>query len=80
EPWLTDQWYVDAATLARPAIEAVRSGATKIVPKSWEKTYFNWMENIQPWCVSRQLWWGHRIPAWFAEDGGIFVAESEAEA
>ncbi len=63
EPWLTDQWYVDAATLAKPAIEAVRSGATKVVPKSWEKTYFNWMENIQPWCVSRQLWWGHRIPA-----------------
>ncbi len=80
EPWLTDQWYVDAATLAKPAIEAVRSGATKIVPKSWEKTWFNWMENIQPWCVSRQLWWGHRIPAWFAEDGRIFVAESEAEA
>lgn len=80
EPWLTDQWYVDAATLARPATEAVRSGATKIVPKSWEKTYFNWMENIQPWCVSRQLWWGHRIPAWFAEDGSIFVAETEAEA
>ncbi|MES2095704.1 MAG: valine--tRNA ligase [Pseudomonadota bacterium] len=65
EPWLTDQWYVDAATLAKPAIEAVKSGAIKIVPKSWEKTYFNWMENIQPWCVSRQLWWGHRIPAWF---------------
>jgi valyl-tRNA synthetase len=80
EPWLTDQWYVDAATLARPAIEAVRSGATRIVPKSWEKTYFNWMENIQPWCVSRQLWWGHRIPAWFADDGSIYVAESEAEA
>ncbi|HSX54047.1 MAG TPA: valine--tRNA ligase, partial [Sphingomonas sp.] len=80
EPWLTDQWYVDAATLAKPAIEAVRSGATKVVPKSWEKTYFNWMENIQPWCVSRQLWWGHRIPAWYAEDGGIFVAETEAEA
>ncbi|RYY22869.1 MAG: valine--tRNA ligase [Sphingomonadales bacterium] len=80
EPWLTDQWYVDAETLAKPAIEAVRSGATKIVPKSWEKTYFNWMENIQPWCVSRQLWWGHRIPAWFAEDGSIYVAESEAEA
>ncbi|NYT40000.1 valine--tRNA ligase [Sphingomonas sp. R-74633] len=80
EPWLTDQWYVDAATLAKPAIEAVRSGATKIVPKSWEKTYFNWMENIQPWCVSRQLWWGHRIPAWFAEDGSIYVAETEAEA
>ncbi|MCW2365577.1 valyl-tRNA synthetase [Sphingobium sp. B7D2B] len=65
EPWLTDQWYVDAATLAKPAIEAVRSGAIEIVPKSWEKTYFNWMENIQPWCVSRQLWWGHRIPACF---------------
>lgn len=80
EPWLTDQWYVDAGTLAKPAIEAVRSGATKIVPKSWEKTYFNWMENIQPWCVSRQLWWGHRIPAWFAEDGSIYVAESEVEA
>ena len=65
EPWLTDQWYVDAATLAQPAIEAVRSGAIQIVPKSWEKTFFNWMENIQPWCVSRQLWWGHRIPAWY---------------
>jgi valyl-tRNA synthetase len=80
EPWLTDQWYVDAATLAKPAIEAVRSGAIEIVPKTWEKTYFNWMENIQPWCVSRQLWWGHRIPAWFDEDGAIFVAESEEEA
>ena len=80
EPWLTDQWYVDAATLAKPAIEAVRSGATQVVPKSWEKTYFNWMENIQPWCVSRQLWWGHRIPAWFAEDGSVYVAENEAEA
>ncbi|MGK6355089.1 valine--tRNA ligase [Sphingomonas sp. DT-207] len=80
EPWLTDQWYVDAATLAKPAIEAVHSGATKIVPRSWEKTYFNWMENIQPWCVSRQLWWGHRIPAWFAEDGRIFVAETAEQA
>lgn len=80
EPMLTDQWYVDAATLAKPAIEAVRSGATRVVPKSWEKTYFNWMENIQPWCVSRQLWWGHRIPAWFAEDGSIYVAESAEEA
>lgn len=80
EPWLTDQWYVDAATLAKPAIEAVRSGETKVVPQAWEKTYFNWMENIQPWCVSRQLWWGHRIPAWFAEDGSVYVAESEAEA
>ena len=65
EPWLTDQWYVDAATLAKAPIEAVRSGTIEIVPKSWEKTFFNWMENIQPWCVSRQLWWGHRIPAWF---------------
>ncbi|WP_066807305.1 valine--tRNA ligase [Sphingomonas asaccharolytica] len=65
EPWLTDQWYVDAETLAKAPIEAVQSGAIKIVPKSWEKTFFNWMENIQPWCVSRQLWWGHRIPAWF---------------
>ena len=80
EPWLTDQWYVDAATLAKPAIEAVRSGAIKVVPKTWEKTFFNWMDNIQPWCVSRQLWWGHRIPAWFAEDGSIFVAETAEEA
>ncbi|MET4896739.1 valine--tRNA ligase [Sphingomonadaceae bacterium jetA1] len=80
EPWLTDQWYVDASTLAKPAIEAVRSGAIRIVPQAWEKTFFNWMENIQPWCVSRQLWWGHQIPAWFAEDGRVFVAESEAEA
>lgn len=80
EPWLTDQWYVDAATLAKPAIEAVRSGAIKVVPQSWEKTYFNWMENIQPWCVSRQLWWGHRIPAWFAEDGRCFVAETADQA
>jgi len=80
EPWLTDQWYVDAKVLAQPAIEAVRSGAIEIVPKSWEKTWFNWMENIQPWCVSRQLWWGHRIPAWYDEDGNVFVAESEEEA
>ena len=65
EPWLTDQWYVDAATLAKAPIEAVKSGAIDIVPKSWEKTFFNWMENIQPWCVSRQLWWGHRIPVWY---------------
>jgi valyl-tRNA synthetase len=80
EPMLTDQWYVDAATLAAPAIEAVRSGAIDIVPKTWEKTYFNWMENIQPWCVSRQLWWGHQIPAWFDADGEIYVAEDEASA
>jgi valyl-tRNA synthetase len=81
EPWLTDQWYVDAETLAKRPIEAVQSGAIKIVPKSWEKTFFNWMENIQPWCVSRQLWWGHRIPAWFGislespDEKVIFVAD-----
>ena len=79
EPWLTDQWYVDAETLAKKPIEAVKSGAVEIVPKSWEKTFFNWMENIQPWCVSRQLWWGHRIPAWYADDGRVIVAE-DAEA
>jgi len=80
EPWLTDQWYVDAETLAQPAIEAVKSGTIEIVPKSWDKTYFNWMENIQPWCVSRQLWWGHRIPAWFDDNGKIYVAMDEAAA
>lgn len=80
EPWLTDQWYVDAATLAKPALEAVKSGETKFVPANWSKTYYEWMENIQPWCISRQLWWGHQIPAWYGPDGEIFVAESEAEA
>jgi valyl-tRNA synthetase len=80
EPWLTDQWYVDAATLAKKPIEAVRSGEIRIVPKTWEKTWFNWLENIQPWCVSRQLWWGHRIPAWYDEDGNCYVAENEEEA
>ncbi len=80
EPWLTDQWYVNAAELAKKPIAAVRSGDIGIVPKTWEKTFFNWMENIQPWCVSRQLWWGHRIPAWFADDGRCFVAEDEAAA
>ena len=80
EPYLTDQWYVDAATLAKPAIEAVERGETIFVPKNWEKTYFEWMRNIQPWCISRQLWWGHRIPAWYAEDGEIFVAHGEEEA
>jgi valyl-tRNA synthetase len=83
EPMLTDQWYVDAKTLAAPAIEAVRSGAIDIVPKSWEKTYFNWMENIQPWCVSRQLWWGHRIPAWYGfeqrENGELSIHVPEIE-
>ncbi len=80
EPYLTDQWYVDAKTLAQPAIAAVRSGATRFVPKNWEKTYFEWMENIQPWCISRQLWWGHQIPAWYGPDGKVFVAETEEEA
>jgi valyl-tRNA synthetase len=77
EPWLTEQWYVNAATLAQPAIEAVENGLTVFVPKQWEKTYFEWMCNIQPWCVSRQLWWGHQIPAWYGPDGEIFVEESE---
>jgi len=80
EPYLTDQWYVDAKTLAQPAIAAVREGRTTFVPKSWEATYFNWMDNIQPWCISRQLWWGHQIPAWYGPDGKVFVALSEAEA
>jgi valyl-tRNA synthetase len=80
EPFLTDQWYVDAKTLARPAIAAVRDGSTVFVPKNWEKTYFEWMENIQPWCISRQLWWGHQIPAWYGPDGKVFVAETEDEA
>ncbi|MCA6107774.1 valine--tRNA ligase [Bradyrhizobium cenepequi] len=80
EPFLTDQWYVDANTLAQPAIAAVRAGETTFVPKNWEKTYFEWMENIQPWCISRQLWWGHQIPAWYGPDGKVFVAETEEEA
>jgi valyl-tRNA synthetase len=80
EPWLTDQWYVDAETLARPAIEAVRTADVRVVPETWKKTWFNWLENIQPWCVSRQLWWGHQIPAWYDEAGNVHVAESEAEA
>jgi valyl-tRNA synthetase len=80
EPWLTDQWYVDAKTLAQPALTAVRTGNTTFVPKNWEKTYFDWLENIEPWCVSRQLWWGHQIPAWYGPDGTIFVEESEAKA
>ncbi|MEO7468998.1 MAG: valine--tRNA ligase, partial [Sphingobium limneticum] len=80
EPWLTDQWYVDAEKLAVAPMQAVRDGAIEIVPKTWEKTFFNWMENIQPWCVSRQLWWGHQIPAWYGPDGKHFVAATEAEA
>ncbi len=80
EPWLTDQWYVDAEKLAAKPIEQVKSGEIEIIPQSWEKTFFNWMENIQPWCVSRQLWWGHRIPAWFDDQGEVYVALSEEEA
>jgi len=80
EPYLTDQWYVDAKTLAQPALKAVEEGATVFEPRHWEKTYFEWLRNIEPWCVSRQLWWGHRIPAWFGPDGHIFVEETEEEA
>ncbi|HWM83779.1 MAG TPA: valine--tRNA ligase [Pseudolabrys sp.] len=80
EPYLTDQWYVDAKALAQPAIAAVRSGETTFVPKNWENTYFNWMDNIQPWCISRQLWWGHQIPAWYGPDGHYFVELNEDDA
>ncbi len=80
EPYLTEQWYADAVTLAKPAIEAVEQGKTVFVPKSWENTYYDWMRNIQPWCISRQLWWGHQIPAWYAEDGTVFVEASEEAA
>ena len=80
EPMLTDQWFVRADVLAGPAITAVREGRTRFVPQNWEKTYFDWMENIQPWCVSRQLWWGHRIPAWYGPDGTVFVERTEGEA
>jgi valyl-tRNA synthetase len=80
EPRLTVQWYADAATLAKPAIEAVETGRTAFVPKQWENTFFAWMRDIQPWCISRQLWWGHRIPAWYGPDGEVFVAHDEAGA
>ena len=80
EPWLMDQWFVDAERLAGPAITAVEQGRTKFVPKQWENTYYEWMRNIQPWCISRQIWWGHQIPAWFGPDGDIIVAETEEEA
>jgi len=80
EPWLTDQWYVNAAELAKRAVAAVEKGETKILPKNWEKTYFEWMRNIQPWCISRQIWWGHQIPAWYGPDGRVFVAEREQAA
>ena len=80
EPFLTDQWYCDAATLAKAPIEAVETGKTVFVPKQWENTFFEWLRNIQPWCISRQLWWGHQIPAWYGPDGRIFVAEQEEQA
>jgi valyl-tRNA synthetase len=80
EPWLTDQWYVRIAPLAEPAIKAVEDGRTRFVPESWSKEYFQWMNKIQDWCVSRQLWWGHQIPAWYDESGNIYVARSQAEA
>ncbi|MET3521816.1 valine--tRNA ligase [Mesorhizobium abyssinicae] len=80
EPFLTDQWYVNTIELAKPAIASVREGRTNFVPKNWEKTYFDWMENIQPWCISRQLWWGHQIPAWYGPDGRVFVEKTEEEA
>lgn len=80
QPWLTDQWYVDAQKLSIPALEAVKSGETQFVPFHWQSTYFEWLNNIQPWCISRQLWWGHQIPAWYGPDRHIFVAETEEEA
>ncbi len=80
EPMLTEQWYVRAETLAKPALSSVKEGRTKFVPDNWKNTYFHWMENIQPWCISRQLWWGHQIPAWYGDDGEVFVAQSEEEA
>jgi valyl-tRNA synthetase len=80
EPWLTDQWYVNVKPLAERALDAVRDGRTRFVPENWTKTYYQWLENIEPWCISRQLWWGHQIPAWYGPDGHVFVAESEEEA
>jgi valyl-tRNA synthetase len=80
EPWLTDQWYVNVAPLAERVMAATRSGEIRIVPETWSKTWFNWLENIQPWCVSRQLWWGHRIPAWYDANGNAYVAQTEEEA
>ncbi len=80
EPFLTTQWYADAKTLAAPAIAAVETGRTVFMPRQWENTFFAWMRDIEPWCISRQLWWGHRIPAWYGPDGTVFVAGLEAEA
>lgn len=80
EPWLTDQWYVDAKTLAAPALDAVRSGKTRFIPERYANDYYRWLEDIQPWCISRQLWWGHQIPAWYGPDGEVFVASNATEA
>jgi valyl-tRNA synthetase len=80
EPWLTEQWYCDAGVLAAPALAAVESGRIRFVPRQWENTFFDWMRKIQPWCISRQLWWGHQIPAWYGPDGAVFVAETEEAA
>ena len=80
EPYLTDQWFVDAKTLAQPALEAVREGRTKFAPENWDKTYYQWLDNIEPWCISRQLWWGHQIPVWYDAEGAAYCAETEAQA
>jgi valyl-tRNA synthetase len=80
EPWLSEQWYCNAAKLAEPALKAVEEGRTEFVPEQWTNTYYAWMRNIQPWCISRQLWWGHQIPAWYGEDGKVFVEETEEAA
>ena len=80
EPYLTDQWFVKAEELAVPAIEAVKNGSVKFIPENWSKTYFEWMNNIEDWCISRQLWWGHRIPAWYDDEGNVFVGYNEADA
>ena len=80
EPYLTDQWYVKVEPLAKEAIKVVEDGDIKFVPENWSNTYFEWMRNIEDWCISRQIWWGHRIPAWYDQDGNVFVANSEDEA
>lgn len=80
EPYLTDQWYMAMSSLAEPAMAAVKDHSLKFVPEQWSKTYLQWLENIQDWCISRQLWWGHRIPAWYDDQGNVYVAHSETEA
>ncbi|MCB0387178.1 MAG: class I tRNA ligase family protein, partial [Bdellovibrionales bacterium] len=77
EPYLTDQWYVKVETMAKRALDAVKDGEIQFVPENWDKTYYQWMENIEDWCISRQLWWGHRVPAWYDDEGNIYVAEDE---